>query len=432
MSIFVYNDQPVQNQFNCQNPNHGNRIMPLLVVIATMFMFIVAPASANITDNVFLDAEQMTDKKDLTFVGAAPFEQLSNTLYIASLYSEQSSADFSPNHAMAMDIYISSQKMSYRTFNNMWRNGIIINMKSAITDTQARQMAIFYETIEKTLVKAGLQFVRGDHVRFLYQPKKGLSVLLNRIELVTIESDILFPLLLGAWVGDVPPSSDFKADITGQSDNVKNRQGYLFSSTFSSLGEPTRNELIRQALLEDTLPADLEDTTASTLASATPQTLEENSTDAPTDQVSDTVPVTPTPQEKRVAAANLEKKRRLEQAKKDREALAKAQQSLQKYYLNIRSSIEGIQKYPRMALRKKLSGTVVIAIKVKSDGDFQHQLSSSSGLTILDTAAIKTVQKARDRFSKENFLKVLPDILKDDSFEFKIPLVYSYSQAQRR
>jgi hypothetical protein len=118
---------------------------------------------------------------------------------------------------MAMDLYILADKVSHRSFNNHWRNGIAINSSQQISSELSGQIAQFNHTFEDLLTKSDLQFTAGDHIRFLFWPNKGIAIYLNKLELLELAGEEFFPLLLSVWTGDVPLSSEIKNNINGTS-----------------------------------------------------------------------------------------------------------------------------------------------------------------------------------------------------------------------
>ncbi len=128
---------------------------------------------------------------------------------------------------------------------------------------------------------------------------------------------------------------------------------------------------------------------------------------------------------------NEQLKRAQAQVFKEEQKAREAKERLQAYFNNIRHAIQVKQHYPRIALRKNISGTVVVAINIKSDGSFDYRISDSSGWDILDKAAIKTVTKVREELAGSNQLQALPKTPGSEQPEFKIPLIYSVKSLPR-
>lgn len=55
----------------------------------------------------------------------------------------------------------------------------------------------------------------GDRLRFVYEPGKGTSVELKNRKAGTVEGRAFADALFSCWIGDVPPSADFKAGLLG-------------------------------------------------------------------------------------------------------------------------------------------------------------------------------------------------------------------------
>ena len=106
--------------------------------------------------------------------------------------------------------FIADRKISGRTFGREMAAAIKINnIKDEIIDSklQIRQfMKLFSRSIKK-----------GDVLRFDYHDDFGTRVYLNNRRLGEIAySKLFYRLLLRTWLGERPPSSQFKTGILGQ------------------------------------------------------------------------------------------------------------------------------------------------------------------------------------------------------------------------
>jgi protein TonB len=88
------------------------------------------------------------------------------------------------------------------------------------------------------------------------------------------------------------------------------------------------------------------------------------------------------------------------------------------YRARLQAAIEANKTYPRRARRLRQQGSVVVAFEVKKNGSIMNlEVASPSDSEILDTAALKTVQKVSGLFP-------LPDELNRTEWRFTIPINY--------
>lgn len=88
------------------------------------------------------------------------------------------------------------------------------------------------------------------------------------------------------------------------------------------------------------------------------------------------------------------------------------------YREKLQAAIEAHKKYPRRARRLRQQGSVLIAFKVQKDGLIMNlKVASPSDSTILDQAAMETVQKISGLFP-------LPDELNRTEWAFTVPINY--------
>jgi protein TonB len=82
----------------------------------------------------------------------------------------------------------------------------------------------------------------------------------------------------------------------------------------------------------------------------------------------------------------------------------------------LRSAIERCREYPLMARRQKLEGDVKVACQISREGELREaRIVSSSGISILDNAALRTIRSV-GRFPP------VPLELKGENFNFVAPI----------
>jgi len=146
----------------------------------------------------------------LNMNGIASFQKLRKDYYIAALYLEERS-NF-PDYVLAMpgkkvmDIRITIDSWSMRSFNSIWTESILINNDEASQTTNKDIIMAFGKMLKTDLKK-------GDHLSIVFTPDTGSSIILNNTMLLSTTDDSLFNLLVNTWIGERPYSSDFKRDL---------------------------------------------------------------------------------------------------------------------------------------------------------------------------------------------------------------------------
>ena len=167
--------------------------------------------SNNIVIALLLFATALTAQAAPLLNGLALEQQFNKDRYIAAVYSERLSSDANQllDNTMprSLQVRIIADQLSARRFRNQWMEGIAINNPSGTLSGQAQNMVTF-----ANLFKG--RFVAGDQLRIDYAPGTGTtSVSLNDILLGEVNDREFFNTLLRAWVGPVPPSTEFRDNL---------------------------------------------------------------------------------------------------------------------------------------------------------------------------------------------------------------------------
>ncbi|WP_444945720.1 TonB family protein [Microbulbifer sp. VTAC004] len=140
--------------------------------------------------------------------GLALEKQFNKELYIAAIYSENLSGDsaglLNSELPRRLEVRVLASSLPARRFRNQWMEGIAINNRSDTLSSQAETMVTF-----ANLFKG--RFLRGDQLTIDFAADTGITtVALNGITLGEINDPDFFDTLMRAWVGPVPPSTDFR------------------------------------------------------------------------------------------------------------------------------------------------------------------------------------------------------------------------------
>jgi TonB family protein len=373
---------------------------------------------------------------DLNLNGIAAFEQLRKEYYIGALYLGWPGRDPAAIANMPgkkrMQLNITADRWPALRFSQMWNQAITINNPSAVINANALDILAF------TSIPKG-DLVEGDQLVFELTGNNSTLVLLNGTPALRTNGPALFTMLLNAWIGPRPPTSEFKRDIL---DTPKDQAGTDLVTRFQSIHpNDTRKKTIAGwgLKVEPEAPA----ATATTVVTTAAQAPAAAATPVPAPQKSEpsAVAVKPQPEVKpetksetkpRGAAPAASPAEVAKAAQADADAIAAAQQNKEAHdkqqeqfsneYLGaIRKAVMHNIEYPRRAVKENIEGLVMVRIKVDHGGKLNSVEIAQSADETLDEAAEKAVKKAAP-FPKAS------DALEGDSFETLIPVVFKLTQ----
>ncbi|WNZ57050.1 TonB family protein [Microbulbifer sp. MKSA007] len=140
--------------------------------------------------------------------GLALEKQFNKDIYIAAIYSENLTRDSSTlldnNIPRRLEVRVITKSLPARRLRNQWMEAIAINNRGDTLSSQAENMVTF-----ANLFKG--RFAHGDQLSIEFAADTGSTTIsLNSIRLGEIADPDFFNTLLRAWIGSVPPSTDFK------------------------------------------------------------------------------------------------------------------------------------------------------------------------------------------------------------------------------
>ncbi|QFT53581.1 TonB family protein [Microbulbifer sp. THAF38] len=167
--------------------------------------------------------------------GLALEQQFNKELYIAAIYSESLSTDsanlYNTEIPRRLEVRVLAKSLPARRFRNQWMESIAINNRGDTLSSQAEDMVTF-----ANLFRGRLH--RGDQLAVDFAADSGITtVSLNGITLGEIANPDFFNTLLRAWIGPVPPSTDFRDGLLSAGDVPASLR-----STFESL-EPSSERI---------------------------------------------------------------------------------------------------------------------------------------------------------------------------------------------
>ncbi|EAT11226.1 TonB family protein [Bermanella marisrubri] len=165
---------------------------------------------------LFLSISQITVA--LTLNGIASYQQLRKEYYIAALYLSQSNDDpqsiLQNQDRKRMALRVTAKRWSPRRWSLQWQNDIAINNVFSSDPDYTQGLLRFTGFLRDNLSK-------GDEVIIDYLPAEGTRISINNVTVVKTSTAQLFDALLNAWIGQVPPSREFKNNILSLSDDHK-------------------------------------------------------------------------------------------------------------------------------------------------------------------------------------------------------------------
>ncbi|MBD3653648.1 TonB family protein [Kangiella sp.] len=159
-----------------------------------------------------------------------------NALYLSSKSDDPAEIINSPT-TKRMQIKVLADELPGRRLKRFWIERIKNNNEAAVVLENARGVRELADTI-------GQDLAAGDTIDIDYVPGQGTVIQINGATVNTVD-EAIFPLMLNTWVGERPPSSEFKDAILGNQSAV----GYSdLLAKYSTINPaPSRVSLFDQA-----------------------------------------------------------------------------------------------------------------------------------------------------------------------------------------
>lgn len=158
---------------------------------------------------------KLSNGTDVHLNGVGEAVELNGSLYMGGLYLEhRSTADdvvATSVWSKRMDIRILEEKLYGRRLGQHFRERMAINYDRKALAAYAKDIQEFVATFNQT-------FEKGDQVTFDYLPNTGVVISVNGNIIKTLESKAgFFEALVSTWVGQRPPTAQFKEGVLGKS-----------------------------------------------------------------------------------------------------------------------------------------------------------------------------------------------------------------------
>lgn len=372
--------------------------------------------------------------------GLATHQELGTELFIGALYSEALSNDpdtlINSSLPMRMELkVVAPDGLATRRFSRMWIEGMAINNSNALLTAQADNMVKF-----DSLFKGRLQ--QNDHVIFALNPGDGIDVSVNNVLLGTIEDDQFFPMLLRTWIGRVPLSSDYRANLLTMGDVPADLRTRYNAITFTparvteinSWKKPVPEPAQVAAAPTRAAPAPATESNAPTPSVSLPpiarvelpdlerpdtpsRTADEDQTPPPPAPIVEQPSVEPAAAQPAATAANEYDEEEDQPALTAQSLLAR-----QFYGSDILKKIRANVRYPRISLQRNQQGSMRIALVINRDG------SIASMAWVEESKHDRLNSEAWDAVMRAAPFPPLPESLPGRSFEFTAPISFEMAQ----
>ncbi|MFC6634628.1 TonB family protein [Microbulbifer taiwanensis] len=359
--------------------------------------------------------------------GLALEQQFNKDRYIAAVYSEtlanSSSVLLDNGTPRRLEVRIVANSLSARRFRNQWMEGIAINNPGDTLSNQAENMVTFANLFQGRLR-------RGDRLSIDYAADSGTtSVALNGLALGEIADRDFFNTLLRAWVGPVPPSTDFRDGLLAA--------GQVSSGLLGSyeLLEPSSERVAELAvrLEEAEEEAAAEEVVAAAPVAAKPSPAKPKlaaDIPPPTLAAIDSKPEVPTgksepskPQPTKVAAtkpaASAQELEEEEEIEEDEAPLTADLILARQIYhsMLLRHTFKYI-RYPKRAQERGQEGSVRLNVTIDAKGKVQDVQ------TLQESRYATLNREAREAVDRAGPFPAAPPQLARDNYQFSVPITF--------
>ncbi|HEY9029864.1 MAG TPA: TonB family protein [Kangiella sp.] len=162
-------------------------------------------------------AEQINvEGSTLQLNGLAVHSELRQEWFLNGLYLSSKSDDpeeiINSPMLKRMQIKVLADELPGRRLKRFWIERIKNNNEASLVLENAKGVRELADTL-------GQDFAAGDTINIDFVPGQGTVIQINGAVVNTIDEDI-FPLMLNTWIGERPPSSEFKDSILGSQSAV--------------------------------------------------------------------------------------------------------------------------------------------------------------------------------------------------------------------
>lgn len=361
--------------------------------------------------------------------GVAIYTELGQEQYIAGLYtSTLSSAQrevLTSNEEKELQVRILANSISSRAFKKMWIEGLAINANSRELEAHSQNMAKFSNMLK-------IRLLRGD-VFTMQRSLNDVTIILNGSTVGKINDPSFFDILIRAWIGSVPLSTEFRQallsggemepDLVSRFQTTQPSASRIaaISAGLGSIGISSTNTTTL-AVKDEPTPAPKKATPVPKKAAPAPKKATPKPKPKPKPKVVEKVvkPVEPPqlllgPTDGALLDSSI-----FDITEEDVEYTAESLLVQQLYIAKLKKWSQRFLKYPVMAQKRGQQGSVRLSVTIDDDGKvLSTEILEAAKHPVLTEAAVTAVESASP------FPRIPPSILiQGDTFIFSLPVAF--------
>lgn len=348
---------------------------------------------------------------DINGIGA--YKEFGSDLYFGALYLEAPASSpeaiYGQGEPKAMEIRF-VDRVSNRRWVNSWTQSIAINNSSQTIAGAANELSSVLSAF------AG-GFKAGDIVSFDYLPGTGTSVSVNDTVLQEGQSEGVFDLFLSAWIGPVPPSTQFKNAVLGIEDSPISRNRFLAVEPDTQRIAAVRELLTKEK--EEKQEPEAQTATGQTARASepVPESAPSPAKPEPATTASRQAEPEPEPEPRQTTAAGDK-----EESDDDVDMSVDAILAQQNYTSKVIRTIYGALSYPNIAVRRGLEGSIRINLELDRSGDVVSVIvAEESPHRLLNEEALEAATRAAP-------YPAFSDAITDQTLVIQIPIAFRLTQ----
>lgn len=186
------------------------RLAFLFLLLAAICGPLAATADAAELAGVAMSDRAKVGDQSVVLNGLALRKKAIFKVYVAGLYLPQKQSDATAilgTDAPRMLVMEFVRSVGKDSLTGAWDECLANNAANASADVKKafEQLNGWMDDVES-----------GDRVRFAYEPGKGTTVVMKNTSKGTLPGLPFADALFACWIGDAPPSEDFKASLLGR------------------------------------------------------------------------------------------------------------------------------------------------------------------------------------------------------------------------
>ncbi|MFQ3322337.1 MAG: protein TonB [Pseudomonadales bacterium] len=353
------------------------------------------------------------DLDGMTTTGMAAYTELKRPFYVAALYSDKAVVDaesfLTTQGRRRMGIRVNGTRLTPRRFSSQWTQALLINVSPEQLD-RFDDAFVQFNNLPKETFKVGDQIVIDSF------PEGATVVSVNGTIMLSVARNGFFELLVSKWIGDRPPSSDFKADILNPTIDP------TLQAEFNSL-EPTDARIaeVKAWIADEEAEAELMAKEAAAAAAVLIASEAASVAEKTAAEKSVAEAMAKRVEKERIAAetAKLEAEEGAAEQQMDPAMYKLQQDTLLKLYRSsvVKHTLKEVV-YPKRAIKRNRQGTVILDVTVSRAGQIMSITAvKEAKYSSLNDAAIDAVNKV-EKYS------AVPAGLDGESITINVPVKF--------